>query len=298
MNKIPEVMKHSQLLKRLVLDQKTVEARGRIEKLCLNAQSHQVIGFICQSGVFGKQKKVFAWKQIETIGTDATLVNGDSEQEGLDEFNNTINIIGNEVWTDTGEKVGLIVEYLLNIKTGAVVNYLFKSNGWRGVLNSLYLLPPEAVSSAGNKRVIVVNSSIENPQCYTEGVAKKVGLVQDFLQEDLVRTREHINVAKREARKLIVDFQETAKIVKEQAQEKAQVVTEQAKQKVEEFQSKSTEKKARKSKQTSNDFYAKIQEVTAEAKEKIDGVKSQWGQNSNISKDDLEKSKDDLQIHP
>ncbi|MDY7006169.1 MAG: PRC-barrel domain-containing protein [Cyanobacteriota bacterium] len=298
MNKISEVMKHSQLLNRLVLDQKTVEARGRIEKLCLNAQSHYVIGFICKSGVFGKQKKVFTWKQIETIGTDATLVNDRSEQESLDKFNNTINIIGNEVWTDTGEKVGLIVEYLLNIKTGAVVNYLFKSNGWRGILNSVYLLPPEAVSSAGNKRVIVVNSSIENPQFYTEGITQKIGLVQDFLQEDLVKTREHIDVAKREAKKLLVGFQETAKVVKEQAQEKAQVVTEQAKQKVEEFQSKSTEKKSRKSKQTSHDFSSKIQEVTAEAKEKIDGVKSQWGQNSNISKDDREKSTDDLQIHP
>lgn len=298
MNKIPEVMKHSQLLSRLVLDQKTVEDRGRIEQLCLDTQSHQVIGFICKSGIFGKQKKVFAWKQIETIGTDATLVNGNSTQESLDQSHKTVNIIGNEVWTDTGNKVGLIVEYLIDIKTGAVVNYLFKSNGWRGVFNSIYLLSPEAVSSAGNKRVIVVNSSIENPQCYTEGVTQKIGLVQDFIQEDLVKTREHINVAQREAKKLLVGFQATAKVVKEQAQEKAQVVTEQAKQKVEEFQSKSTEKKSRKNNQTSNDFSSKIQEVTAEAKEKIDGVKSQLGKKLKISKDDREKSTDDLQIHP
>ncbi|GFZ99630.1 PRC-barrel domain-containing protein [Okeania sp. KiyG1] len=260
MNKIPEpeVMKHSQLLKRLVLDQKTVEDQGRIEQLCLDTQSHQVIGFICKSGIFGKQKKAFAWKQIETIGTDATLVNGHSTQESLDKFNNTVNIIGNEVWTDTGNKVGLIVEYLLNIKTGAVVNYLFKSNGWRGVLNSIYLLSPEAVSSAGNKRVIVVNSSIQNPQFYTEGVTQKIGLVQDFLQEDLVKTREHINVAQREAKKLLVGFQETAKVVKEQAQEKAQVVTEQAKQKVEEFQSKSTEKSPEKVSKLQMIFLAKF----------------------------------------
>ncbi len=286
MNKIPEVIKHSQLLNRLVLDRETVEDQGCIEELCLDPQSHQVIGFICKSGIFGKQKKYLAWKQIETIGADATLVNGKSEPDNLGKHNNIVNIIGNEVWTDTGEKVGFIVEYILNIKTGAIVNYLFKSNGWRGVLDSVYLLAPEAVSSAGNKRVIVVNSAVENPQCYTGGVAEKLSLLQNFLQADLVRTREHIDIARGEAKKLVRGFLQRAKVVKKQAQEKAQVVTEQAKQKVEDFQTKSTEKKNRKNQATTDEFSTKIQQLTTEAKEKIDGVKSQGVKKINSSKDD------------
>ncbi len=244
MNKIPEVLKHSQLLKKLVLDLETVEEQGYISQLCLNPQSHHVVGFICKSGVFGKQKKYFAWTQVETIGIDAILVNENQEQEISEESQKIVNIIDNEVWTDTGEKVGFIVEYLLNIKTGAVVNYLFKSNGWRSLLDNIYLLSPEAVSSAGNKRVIIVSTYLENLQNYTEGVCQKLGLVNNFLQEDLLITKQHIDAAKCEAKKFVLGFQKTAKLVKEQAQEKAQVViTEQAKQKVEEFQSKSTEKK-------------------------------------------------------
>ncbi|MGK7919535.1 MAG: PRC-barrel domain-containing protein [Trichodesmium sp.] len=286
MNTVSEIVKNSQLLNRLVLDRQTVESQGRIEELCLDAQSHQIIGFICKSGIFSKQKKYFAWQQIETIGTDATLVNGKAAQENFSKDNNIINIIGNEVWTDTGDKVGLIIEYLLNIKTGKIVNYLFKSNGWRGILDNIYLLPPEAVSSAGNKRVIVINSFLENPQCYTEGISQKIGLVQNFLQADLVRTKEHINIARSEAKKLALGFQTRANVVKKQAQETAQVVTEQAKQKVEEFQVKSTEKKNRKTQLSSDEFHTKIQQVTTKAKEKIDEVNSQGIKIFDPSKDD------------
>ncbi|MDE5093126.1 MAG: photosystem reaction center subunit H [Trichodesmium sp. St11_bin5] len=286
MNKIPEVIKHSQLLKRLVLDIETVEDQGCIEELCLNIQSHQVIGFICKSGFFGRQKKYFTWKQVETIGVDATLVNGKSQPNNLENYNNIIHIIGNEVWTDTGEKVGFIVEYLLNIKTGEIVNYLFKYNGLQGALNSIYLLNPEAISSVGNKRVIVVNNYLDNSQYYDRGVVQKLSVIQNFLQADLVRTREHIDIAQNQAKKLALRFKERAKVMQKKAQEKQDVVTEKAEQKQEYFPSYSTQKKTLKNKLIIDKFSTRIQEVITEAKEKIDGIESQGEKNFNSSKDD------------
>ncbi|MEB3341757.1 PRC-barrel domain-containing protein [Okeania sp.] len=287
MNEISELIKHSQLLKRLVLDRETVEEQGYIKELCLDPQSHQVIGFICQSGFLGKQKKYFAWTQIETIGTDAILVNDKPQPDNWEKENNTINIIGNEVLTDTGEKVGSIVEYILNIKTGAVVHYLFKSNGWQGVLDGIYLLAPEVISSTGKKRVIVVNSAVENPECYTEGVAKKLGLFQNFLQEDLVKTREHIDIARSEAKKLASGIQEKAIEVKKQAQEKAEIVKKQAQEKVEDFQ---TNEINRKIQTNTEKFTTKMKQLTTEAKEKIDGVKSQPVIDVDSVKSDSEES--------
>ncbi len=67
MNKTPEVIKHSKLLKRLVLDRETVENQGSIEELCLDIQSHKVIGFICRYGFFSRQKQYFTWEQVETL---------------------------------------------------------------------------------------------------------------------------------------------------------------------------------------------------------------------------------------
>ena len=297
MNKPPALIKRNQLLNRFVLDRETVEDQGRVAELCLNSQSHQVIGFICKSSIFSKKKKFFAWKQIDTVGTDAILVNRNLEPNKLEKSDNIVYIIGNEVWTNNGKKVGFIVEYLLNLKSGEIVNYLFKYNGWMGILGSIYLIPPESVSNAGSKRVIVAETSVQNPDIYTEGIGEKIGYLQNFLQADLERTREHIVLAKREAKKLAVGFQERVEIVKEQAQEKAQVVAEQAKQKVEEFQGVSGEKR-RKNQSNSDEFYSKIQQVTTQAKEKIDGVKSQWKNPSNTEKDDQEKDRDNLPIQP
>ncbi|MCL2930615.1 MAG: photosystem reaction center subunit H [Trichodesmium sp. MAG_R01] len=286
MNKTPEVIKHSQLLKRLVLDIETVEDQGCVEELCLNIQSHQVIGFICKSGFFGRQKKYFTWKQVETIGVDATLVKGKSQPNNLENCNNIIHIIGNEVWTDTGEKVGFIVEYLLNIKTGEIVNYLFKYNGLQGALSSIYLLKPEAILSVGNKRVIVVNNYLDNSQYYDRGMVQKLSLLQNFLQADLVRTREHIDIAHNQAKKLALRFQERAKVMQKKAQEKQDIVTEKAAQKQEYFPSYSTQKKTLKNKLIIDKFSTRIQQVITEAKEKIDGIESQGEKNFNSSKED------------
>ena len=286
MNKTPEVIKYSKLLKRLVLDRETVENQGSIEELCLDIQSHKVIGFICRYGFFSRQKQYFTWEQVETIGVDATLVNGRSQPDNLENNNNIVNIIGNEVWTDTGEKVGFILEYILNIQTGTVVNYLFKSNGWPGALDSIYLLKPEAISSVGNKRVIVVNNYLVNPQYYYGGVVQKLSLLKKFLQTDLAQTKDHLNIARNQAKKLAIGFQKKAEVVQKQAQEKAQIVTEQAKQKVEDFQSKSTQKKTLKTQLIIDKFSTRIQQVITEAKEKIDRVKSQGIKNFNSSKED------------
>ncbi|MDJ0555741.1 MAG: PRC-barrel domain-containing protein [Microcoleaceae cyanobacterium MO_207.B10] len=285
MNKISDVMKHNQFLKRLVLDRETVEDQGRVTSLWLNLQSHQVIGFTCKSDFFSRQKKNFVWEQIDTVGTDAILVNRNVESDNLEKPDNIVNIIGNEVWTDSGEKTGIIVEYLINLKTGSVVNYLFKFNSWKSLCDSIYLLPPEAVFNAGSKRVIVAKEALENPQIYTKKNSAKIDKVQLFLEADLQRTKEHINLARSEAIKLAIGFQARAKSVKEQAQETAQVVAKQAKQKVEEFHSKSLERKD-KIQFNSDEFNSKLQQVTSEAKEKIDGVKFQWQNSSTTVKDE------------
>lgn len=295
MNKIPELMQHNQLLKKLVLDRETVEEQGRLVELWLNPQSHQVIGFTCKSGIFAKQEKYFAWKQMDTVGSDAILVNSNLAADSLEKPDNIIDIIGNEIWTDTGDKIGFIVEYILNLNTGKIVDYLFKYNSWKSMFDSIYLLPPEAVSSAGSKRVIVAKDAVQNPEFYTEGIGQKIEQIHEFLEADLVRTREHIDVARTEAQKLAVGFQQKAKIVKEEAQERVQVVAEKTKQKVEEFQGKSGEKED-KIQLKSDEFYYKMQQVTVQAKEKIDGVKSQWKNESATEKDEQEKDRDNLRI--
>lgn len=224
-----QVIQQSELLNRLVIDRRTADEVGRVEQLWLVPQTHLVMGLTCKSGFLGKSKRSFTWAQIESIGADSIMVN--SALDGVDPEKPEIisSVIGHEVWTDTGNKVGKLVDYLLVPQTGSVVNYLFSSSGWRGVLEGIYLLAPQAIISANSKRAIVSEAAVSDPQKYAEGLNQKVGQAAEFLQEDYEKTVDHwknlkertqagAEGVKRGAQQLSEELQDRVQEVKQQVQ--------------------------------------------------------------------------------
>ncbi|CBN53633.1 MULTISPECIES: PRC-barrel domain-containing protein [Kamptonema] len=222
-----QIIKRSDFFNRRVIDRKTVEELGKVDQLWVDPQSHHTIGFTCKSGFLGNKKRWFAWSQVETVG-DNILVNLNPEVPELKQPESAMSMIGNEVLTDGGNKVGELIDYLFDVKTGNVVNYLFKSSGWRGVLDGIYLLQPAVISSIGSKRVMVPEAAIAEPHHYTDGLNQKVGQARDVLKKDLDDTIKHVEEAKGVAQSLAEKLQEKAKVVKEAAQDRAQVVREKA----------------------------------------------------------------------
>lgn len=220
MNRQPESVKHSEVLHRLVLDRRTTEEVGRVDQLWLNPQSHQVVGLTCKSGFLGGNKRSFTWAQIETIGNDSILVNYDSEGVELEKPESAVSLIGHEVWTDAGNKVGKVVDYLFVPQTGTVVSYLFVSSGWHGVLDGVYLFPFTAISSVGKKRVIVPDAIAQVPQQYAEGLNQKANKAAEFLKEDLKKTQTDWEVIKRGAQNITEQVRDTTEKVTNVAKEK------------------------------------------------------------------------------
>ncbi|GAX34452.1 PRC-barrel domain-containing protein [Nodularia sp. NIES-3585] len=189
-----QVLKHSELLKRLVLDRETVEEVGRVSQLLLDSQAQRVLGLTCKSGWLGKQK-TFAWKQIEAIGADSVLVK--HQDDHTSEITESVNpVLGSEVWTDTGNKVGKILDLLFNVETGDVVKYMFSPNGWQGLMEGTYLLEPIMISSVGDKRVIVLEKAVKNPQKYTEGLGERISQATEFIQKDYEQTKQDFESVK------------------------------------------------------------------------------------------------------
>ncbi len=225
MNAQPQIIRQSALLNRLVLDRSTAEEVGRVEQLWLNSQSHQVVGFSCKSGFLGNKKRLFTWEQITTIGTDSIIVNIMPEVIELETPSQTASLIGHEVWTDAGNKAGKIVDYLFDSKTGAVINYLFVSSGWSGVLNGVYLLPVEAISSMGSKRALVADAIVQNPQQYAEGLNQKMSQAADLLREDYKKTQDDLEALKRSAQNIAEQVKDTTETVTGIAKEKLSEAT-------------------------------------------------------------------------
>ncbi|MGK7935486.1 MAG: PRC-barrel domain-containing protein [Xenococcaceae cyanobacterium] len=212
-------IKRSDLINLLVLDYKTTDEIGRVKQLWLELNAHQVSGLTCASGVLGRTKHSVTWEQIETIGTDSILVTIPEEEpeqpEGIVD-----SVAGWEIWTDAGNKAGKLADYCVNVETGAVVDYLFVSNGWQGITGSMYRLPPTAVISVGRKRIIVSDSTVQNAQKYGASLREKIHQASDLLKEDYAQTKENLTSAMEGTQELASQLKEKTHQVTNRAKEK------------------------------------------------------------------------------
>lgn len=214
-----QIVRRSELQGRRTIDRRTAEEVGRVDRLWLDAHSQRAIGFTCKSGLLGSKKTWFAWAQVDTVGENV-FVTINPELPELHQPEQAVCPIGLQVLTDAGNQAGTVVDYLFDVRTGTVIHYLFKSSGWRGVLDGIYLLPVSAISTIGSKRAIVSEAAVSDPQLYAEGLHKKVGQVAEFLHEDFDRTLKNVAGVQRNARSLAEKLQDKALEVRDVAQEK------------------------------------------------------------------------------
>lgn len=241
-------IKQSDLLNSLVLDFNTAKKVGRVKKLWLDIETHQIIGMTCNASFFKREKIVFTWDKITSIGKDSILVN--LEESGVVEQPEIINnVIGLEVWTDAGNKAGKLVNYCLDPQTGAVVAYLYTSNGWKGITDGIYTIDPAAVKTFGIERVIVTEASIKEAQQYEESLNEKIQHAKEFIQEDFSHTQADFAVAVQNTQGLAAQLRDKAQqatgVAKEklsdtacQLQKTTQELSSQAKEKLAEFKDK------------------------------------------------------------
>lgn len=215
-----EVLKQSELLNRLVLNRHTAEEVGRVTQLWLDLQAHRVVGLTCKSGFLGGKKHHFTWEQVNTIGSDSILVNSLKEETEPETTELLESHIGVEVWTDAGNKVGKLVDYIIEPETGAVVNYLYSSSGWQEIIDGIYTLAPAAVSSVGKKRIIVLAAAVKNSEKYTEGVHERMSQAAEFIRSDYNKTLQHVESLKQGVPQVRDNLTDQAKAAGDQLKER------------------------------------------------------------------------------
>jgi uncharacterized protein YrrD len=188
-----QIIRQFDLLGKLVINRETTEELGQVDQLWLDLKHHQVMGLTSKAGVMGLRKYFLTWTQIETIGAAGLMV---SLPAGLESTKpeDLETVIGHEVWTEAGDKVGSIRDYRLHPETGDIIDYLFVSNGWRGLVDETYCLLPAGIVSIGRKRMIVTVAAIQHAEQF-DGLSKVVAQVGNFLKGDFQRTRQDMNAA-------------------------------------------------------------------------------------------------------
>jgi len=206
-------IRQSQLHHRLVIDLETTEEVGHVSHFLVDAKNHQVEGFVCKQGLLGFETVPVMWVQLESVGQDSILVrrSGTVISERLDA---AIALDKQAVWSDAGDQVGQLVDYCLDLSTGAITQYLFTAPGWQGLTEGIYTFTPAAVVSTGKKRIMVRQAALEQAAKFVPGVQDRV---KEAWQQDIGRTRQDVQGAINNSRE-----------VAEQVQTQAQKLTEQA----------------------------------------------------------------------
>ncbi|MEM9007828.1 MAG: hypothetical protein AAGE59_30490 [Cyanobacteria bacterium P01_F01_bin.86] len=249
-------IRQSELHDRLVIDIETTEELGNLAHFLVDVRHHQVEGFVCRSGFLGRDKTPVMWVQVESVGQDSILVRR-SGSTITARFDAALVIDGQAVWTNTGNNVGHLADYCLNLQTGAITRYIFTAPGWQGLKEGLYSFDPAAVVSAGRKRMMVQQTALENAPQFLPGVQDRVAGV---LQQDVERTREDLQGA--------VDG---TRAVAEEVQQRAQTLTEQARSQVGQLFGEA-KKRGRRLRHQLNDSVA---DVTANLQDKAKGKAEQ-----------------------
>ncbi len=225
----PEVVKQSEFLNQLVFDRNTMEELGHVDVLWMHPPVHRVLGFICKSGFLGNKKTAFNLAQIKTFGASSILVNAKPVETDSEKVRNLESLIGCEVWSDNGNKIGKITDCLFNLKTGAITQYLFASSGWGGITSGVYLLPPSQILSFGRKRVLISEVAAQTLAVYREGIKQKLNKAGSLLKEDYTQASQELRLLAKQAQAATEQARERAQSLAEQAIDKVQTLNEQFK---------------------------------------------------------------------
>ena len=224
-----EFVKQSDLLNQLVFDRNTMEELGRVDVVWMHPPVHRVLGFISKSGFLGTKKTAFNLAQIKTLGANSILVNGKPVSTDSEKVRQLESLLDCEVWSDAGNKIGRITDYLFNPKTGAITQYLFVSSGWGGIVGDIYLLPPSKILSFGSKRVLVSEAAAPRLAVYREGIKQKLTKAGNYFKEDYIQARQEVQSLAKQAQAATEQAKERAQSLAEQAKEKVQTLNEQLK---------------------------------------------------------------------
>lgn len=203
-----------------------MEELGRVEVLWMYPQAHRVLGFICKSGLLGLKKSAFKLIQVDALGSNGVLTHSQPEATDAERVKLLESLLLHEVWSDRGNRIGKITDYLFNLRTGAITDYLLVSSGWAGITGEVYQLAPEQIFSFGTNRVLVQEAIVPHLALYRQGLRQKLTEVSEFFQEEV--TQEWRSISRR-AEEATEETKERWQDLSEQAREQAQRLSQTAK---------------------------------------------------------------------
>ncbi|GAB4146731.1 MAG: hypothetical protein Fur0046_24760 [Cyanobacteria bacterium J069] len=272
------VMLQSDLIGRVVIQPDTAEEVGRVGQLWLDPKAHQIVGLECKAGPLGLKRHAYSWLQIASLGSEGVILKAHIGPEPS-KPETVVSVLGDDLWTDTGSRAGIIVDYRIDPASGRVVDYLFTTDGWGGLTKGVYRLHPAGVISAGNRRLVCTASAIEAAELESPGVTQRVQQARDFIKDDYTRTKADVNQLKQKLTGFVGQVQSGAQLLTEQTKSTLADTTSQLQQTTEKAKAALSEK--------ANQLQQTTESAAAQAQAKLADTASQLQQTSGQTRESL-----------
>tara|TARA_A100000164_G_scaffold295373_1_gene269304 strand:+ start:3950 stop:4657 length:708 start_codon:yes stop_codon:yes gene_type:complete len=151
---------------------------GSGENVWMHPPVHRILGWYSRPSNFDLKRNVWRLNQINQIIDNDIFVNGDPAISDLSTLNRFPNLIEANLINSEGLKIGLIADFLFDMKTGNIKFYLISrsnpripgSSRWRLNLDDIIDQQPGLVFSSCNslEDLSLLNSSFKN-QIFTKG---------------------------------------------------------------------------------------------------------------------------------
>lgn len=226
----------AQVVDSLILDLQTSEEVGWLGDVLVDDQHQQVVGFTYYTGVMRRERHRLSWRLVASVGRDGIIVDTrDIPPEAATALESAAPMAGLEIWSDAGERVGQLADFEFDPESGQIQQYLFSPQGWRQLESGLYGLAPDAVISAGRKRMMVKAAALATPErvleepAATEAASQKSWPMPELPEELQMRSQRLGHQAERLREKFQGHWPQSVDANPEQLRERSQQLADQAK---------------------------------------------------------------------
>ena len=178
---------------------------GKGENVWMHPPVHRILGWYSRPSNFDSARNVWRLNQINQIVDNDIFVKGDPAISDIVTLNRFPNLIEASLINPDGSKIGVIADFLFEIKTGNIKFYLISrsnpriigSSRWRLNLNDIVDQQPGLVfcSSKSLEDLSLIKSSLKN-EIFTKGRkiisrfddmrSTAANRLEDWLEEDEV----------------------------------------------------------------------------------------------------------------
>jgi uncharacterized protein YrrD len=149
------------LLNRVVLNLETAEELGVVTEVLVDSRHHRAQALICGNGMFGRGEQRFPLPQIASVGRDGVVVRlSQPPTEEPPPPPEVFPLVNLELWSDSGDLIGQLIDFRFDPKTGDIQAYLFVASDTSGMAPGLYGLPPDGVISISRRRLMAHDQAI------------------------------------------------------------------------------------------------------------------------------------------